>query len=514
MSQTTEGRPVSTTVTTSAGRVRGTRHEGVLSIKGIPYAAAPTGALRHRPPVPPAPWTDIRDCSEPGLIAPQAPLPGVLGQLVGPLRPAGDDHLNLNVWTPGAEAAGLPVLVWIHGGAFYSGSGSEGLFDGTSFAQHGIVCVTINYRLGAQGFWHLDSQFPALESTGNLGLLDQIAALRWVQENIAAFGGDPGRVTIAGESAGAMSVLTLMAMPAAKGLFQRAIAQSASIVGISAPTADLISGHMLERLGIAPGDIEGLMAKDSAALLEAQTAVIDELNATRDASRFGEAAGSSMPFQPTYGTEALPQRADIAIAAGAASDIPLLIGTTRDEAQIFLHEFKDLFSEPMVRATIQQLFGPAGRDEALVLGDYRAARPEAPFWELAGAIETDRLFIIPASRFAGGQAANQGDVWAYRFDWTARPEWGAHHFIEVPFVFNQLEHGAAMIGREAPQSLADAVHSAWVAFVRDGNPNHSGLPEWPRYDAAQRLTMLLDEKSSVSAGPTDAELALWERVYQ
>ena len=195
-----------------------------------------------------------------GLTAIQQPMPGIFGELGTPQSPAGDDCLNLNVWTPDPGAGGLPVLVWIHGGAFYAGSGVDDVYNGAAFARDGVVCVTINYRLGVQGFWHLGEHFAELAQSGNIGMLDQIAALQWVQENIAAFGGDPNQVTIAGESAGGMSVSTLMAMPAAKGLFQRAIPQSgAGHNGISSATATMIGGHMLDVLGVQPGDLASLM---------------------------------------------------------------------------------------------------------------------------------------------------------------------------------------------------------------------------------------------------------------
>ncbi|MGI9598779.1 MAG: carboxylesterase/lipase family protein, partial [Acidimicrobiales bacterium] len=270
-------------VNIASGSVQGADEQGTHAFKGIPYAAPPVGPRRLRPPEPAESWDGVLDATNYGLVALQQPMPGIFGELGTPQNPAGDDCLNLNVWTPDPGATGLPVLFWIHGGAFYAGSGIDDVYNGARFARDGVVCVTINYRLGVQGFWHLGEHFPELADSGNLGMLDQIAALRWVQDNIAAFGGDPDRVTIAGESAGGMSVGTLLAMPAARGLFKRAIPQSgAASNGITAPTASMIAGHMLDVLGVQPGDLDALDRVPSELLLQTQQKLSDELTLTRD----------------------------------------------------------------------------------------------------------------------------------------------------------------------------------------------------------------------------------------
>ena len=509
---------MASTVTTTAGAVQGTEERGVQAFKGIPYAAPPVGPNRLRPPQPVAPWEGVRDASNYGLVALQQQMPGVFGELGTPQNPAGDDCLNLNVWTPDPGNAGLPVLVWIHGGAFYAGSGIDDVYNGASFANNGVVCVTINYRLGVQGFWHLGDHFPELAESGNLGMLDQVAALRWVQENIAAFGGDPGQVTIAGESAGGMSVGTLMAMPAARGLFHRAIPQSgAASNGISAPTASMIAGHMLEMIGVAPGDLGALERVPSEIMLRTQQKLGDELAETRDPNRFGEAAASAMAFQPTFGTELLPEPPLAAIAGGSASGIDVLLGTTMEEALIFLVDLKEMFNEELVQATMAGVFGAAGKDGAAALDVYRSHLPDAEYHELVAAIETHRMFTVPAIRMADAQAANNPNLWMYRFDWrtpAAGGAWGAHHFLEVPFAFNMLDTPQArgFAGDAPPQHLADATHGAWVNFVKHGDPNTDALPDWPRYDPATRPTMLLDESCSVVDRPDDEQLALWDGV--
>jgi para-nitrobenzyl esterase len=505
-------------VRTNGGAVRGSTAGGVHAFKGLPYAAPPVGDRRFLAPQRPAPWDGVRDAGAFGPVVLQQPMPGIFGELGTPQNPAGDDCLNLNVWTPDPGAAGLPVLVWIHGGAFYAGSGIDDVYDGSSFARDGVVTVTLNYRLGAPGFAHLAEHFPTLPDTGNLGMLDQIAALEWVQENIAAFGGDPDRVTVAGESAGGMSVGTLLAMPRARGLFSRAVPQSgAGHNGISAATATMIAGHLLQQVGVPPGDVEALSRVSAEELLEAQGKLSDELTQTRDAGRFGEAAASAMVFQPTYGTELLPERPIDAVAAGSAAGVDVLVGTTAEEALIFVVDLKDMFSEEMVEAGLDAAMASAGRTGAEALAVYRANRPGAGAHELAAAVETDRMFRIPAQRLADAQTAHNPNTWMYEFAWRTPVrggEFGACHFLEVPFVFDQLQNdqGRSFCGDPAPQQLADAVHGAWVAFVTDGDPSHPGLPPWPRWDPATRPVMRFDDRSAVVSDSAPDERALWEGI--
>jgi para-nitrobenzyl esterase len=310
----------------------------------------------------------------------------------------------------------------------------------------------------------------------------------------------------------------LMAMPAAKGLFHRAIPQSgAGHNGISADTATMIGGHMLDMLGVSPGDLESLMRVPSDIMLSTQVKLGDELTESRDPSRFGEAAASAMAFQPTYGTEALPQRPIDAIAGGAAADVDLMIGTTMEEAQIFIVDLKDMFNEELVGATVDAVFGAAGRDGGAVLDVYRANRPGAEPHELAAAIETDRMFTVPAIRMADAHVAHNPNTWLYRFDWRTPMgdgQWGAHHFLEVPFAFDQLDNQQArgFVGDDPPRTLADATHGAWVAFIKNGHPNNSALADWPRYESETRPTMHFDDPCSVTRRPNDEEIALWDGV--
>lgn len=508
---------MTTTVRTTSGLVRGIEARGVHAFLGVPYAAPPVGRLRYTAPQRPAPWQGERDATRYGQVCIQQQMPGIFGVIGSPKNPAGDDCLNLNVWTPAPGASGLPVLVWIHGGAFYAGSGMDPAYDGSAFARDGVVCVTINYRLGAQGFCHLADHFAELGESGNAGLLDQVAALAWVQENIAAFGGDPARVTIAGESAGGMSIATLLATPRARGLFRRAIPQSgAGHNGLSARTASMIAGHLLEMLGVKRGDLGALLDVSPERVIEAQAKLGDELTTTRNPERFGEAAASAMLLQPTFGTDVLPKRPIDAITEGSAAGIDVMVGTTAEEALLFIVDFKDMFNEPLVEATLDQVMRPAGRSGRDVLALYRKNRPGAQPHELAAAAETDRMFRIPAVRLADAQAAHHPSTWLYQFAWRSTAgagDYGACHFLDVPFVFDQLDNDQARgIAGAPPQALADVVHATWVAFVTNGDPGHASLPAWPRWDTRRRATMRFDMPCAVVDDPAADERVLWDGI--
>ena len=506
-----------TIVRTAYGLVRGTIQGDAHAFLGIPYAAPPTGRRRYRAPEPPQPWEGERDATAYGPVCLQVPMPGVFGEFGSPPNAPGDDCLNLNVWTPDAAASGLPVLVWIHGGAFYAGSGIDAVYNGANFARDGVVCVTLNYRLGIQGFGHFAEFFPELAESGNAGILDQIAALEWVRDNIVSFGGDPANVTIAGESAGGMSVGTLLATPRAKGLFRRAVLESgAGHNGLGAATATLIASHVLQELGVAAGDLDSLLAHSPEEVLAVQAKLNDELGATRDPARFGEASASAMAFQPTYGTDVVPQRPIDAIAGGVASGVDVLVGTTLEETLVFIVDLRDIFNEELVEATLDTVMNDSGRSGKDVLAVYRSNRPGAEPHELAAAVETDRMFRLPAIRLADAQSAHTPNVWMYQFAWpstAAGGSFGACHFLEVPFVFDQIDNDQARgIAGDPPQALADTVHAAWVAFAKSGDPHHPGLPEWPRWTAAERPTMRFDLRSTLVLDPAAAERVLWDGV--
>ena len=399
----------------------------------------------------------------------------------------GEDCLNLNIWTPDPAAHGLPVMVWIPGGMFEVGTGAT--YDGSRFARDGVVCVTINYRVGPEGFLHL------ADGDANLGLLDQVAALEWVRENIAAFGGDPGNVTIFGESAGAMSVGTLLAVPRAEGLFRRAICQSgAADRVIPADTALRIGRELAERLGIeATRDAFATVPPDR--LLLAAAELKGDLAAHPDPARWGlEVIASMLPWQPVIDGDVLPDHPIDRIAAGAAAGVDVMAGSNTDDWKLFV-----IANGSLARVTAETLTGPVathGFETALAYGlsaetvaAYRAAHPGAAPGELLAAIETDWWCRIPAIRLAEAHASAPSGTYMYEFAWPA-PGLGACHALEIGFVFDTLDLGPSqMLGpllAGAPQALADAMHGAWIAFATTGDPGWPTVRPRPAGDDALR----------------------------
>ncbi|HEX7199628.1 MAG TPA: carboxylesterase family protein, partial [Dongiaceae bacterium] len=317
-------------VETRQGRLRGALSAGIASFKGIPYAAAPFGANRFKPPQPAPSWKGVRDALAYGPTAPKPPyFPPFDEILIEPII-AGEDCLNLNIWTPNPVATGLPVMVWVHGGAFTNGTGAVPNYDGQRFARDGVVLVTINYRLSVDGFLFLG------DGVANLGLLDQVAALEWVRDNIAAFGGDSRNVTIFGESAGAMSVTTLLSMPRAKGLFKRVIAESgAGHHAISAATATRIGGYLAEKLGV-PANRGAIAEVPIAKACEAQAGLSLDVFMQPDPAKWGEVALNHMPMEPVIDGDVVPALPIDAIAAGAGAGIDVMVGTNREEQRLFM----------------------------------------------------------------------------------------------------------------------------------------------------------------------------------
>ena len=314
-----------TVVRTKQGTVRGRAAGGVVTFKGIPYAAPPFGAHRFQPLRPAESWDGVREALTYGPTVPKPPYIPPFDVLFPEPVIAGEDCLNLNIWTPDPGKAGLPVMVWIHGGTFVNGTGAIPTYDGSRFARDGVVCVTINYRLGVDGFLYLG------DGSANLGLLDQIAALTWVQENIAAFGGDPNNVTIFGQSAGGMSVATLLSIPRARGLFRRAIAQSgAGHYAISPETARKLGVYLAEKLGIEPTR-EAFAAVPLDSLLQAQAALSADVFMNPDPALWGEVSANQMPFEPVIDGDILPALPINRISAGAGKGVDVLIGTNTED---------------------------------------------------------------------------------------------------------------------------------------------------------------------------------------
>jgi len=502
-------------VTTSNGQVRGTRTGGVCSFLGISYAAPPVGPRRMRPPLPPEPWTGVRDATR---IGPEPPQPQFgedpTGLLFDPAVP-GDDCLNLNIWTPDPGAAGLPVMVWSPGGSFHFSSG--GSYDGSRFARDGVVCVTINWRTGADGFLYLGED----DDGADLGLLDQVAALTWVRDNIAGFGGDPSRVTVFGESAGAMSIGVLLSMPRAEGLFSRAVLQSgAAHHVVPAAEAARVGARLAEVLGVPPTR-EAVAEVPVDRLLEAQAQVDLEVMTSPDPSRWGaEVVASTMPFHPVVDGDVVPGLPIERIAAGAGADVDVLVGTNSDDWRMFpvLAGFIDQVTDDVLAGPVEvhgsRSLAAFGLPVGTALPAYRAEHPQASPGDLLADVLTDWWVRVPAIRLADAHAPARAATFMYEFAWPSPAfggRLGACHALEIPFVFDTLDLGRSQmlggaLGEHPPQELADTVHGAWVSFARDGDPG------WPRYDLDHRYVMRLSTEPSVVEDPYVRERALWAGV--
>jgi carboxylesterase 2/para-nitrobenzyl esterase len=479
----------------------------VYVFKGVPFAAPPFGPHRLHPPQPVAPWSGVRDALTFGPKSPQPPYPPLAALLLPELVGSGEDCLTLNVWSPELGAAGLPVLVWVPGGQFvYHGTSASLWYDGTPFARDGVVCVTISYRVGADGFLALD------DGNANRGVLDQIAALEWVQSNIAAFGGDPGNVTIVGQSAGAMSVGTLLAMPRVEGLFRRAILESGGAHQvIAAEDARRVTQVLADSLGVAPTR-EALAAVPVDRFLAAQTALDAELYADPDPARWGaDVAQSRLAWQPVVDGDLLPARPIDRIAVGASSDIDIMAGSNLDEFNLFL--VPDGAIDQITAAGLVGLIAAYGLPVDAALATYRAAHPGASAGELFSAVQGDWWFRIPALQLAEAHAkttTNAGGTYMYEFAWRSpqfNGQLGAAHGLEIPFVFDALGHETeALWGTDPPQALADTMHSAWVAFAANGKMG------WPEFDLNRRATMRFDITSQVVDDSQAAVRTLWEGV--
>jgi para-nitrobenzyl esterase len=471
---------------TTAGKVRGAEVEdGVLIWRGIPYAAAPRGPLRWRPPQPPQPWGGTRDATGWGAPSLQPSMTG--GDLLGeplnpPAPPPAEDCLFVNVTAP-AGAQLRPVLVWLHGGGYLIGNGTDMAGAGVAFARsHGVVVVTFNYRLGALGFLSLDGE----EHTGAFGLHDQIALLRWVRDNIASFGGDPEQVTIYGLSAGAKSVGNLMGSPLARGLFHRAASSSGGAEFVAtAQQAAAVARRFLRELGPAGGRLREVPSQE---VLRAQQAIADGIRGV-------------WVWRPAIDGLALERRPIDAIAAGQAAGIGLLAEHCVDECA--LYQLMEPESAEQADRVLEGYFGEAGRDQ--ILTAYAAVRPHAADdpRQLRVDIMTDERYALPTTRLADAQSIH-APVWRSRFDGPlagvapggALP---AFHGSDTPLVWN------------GGPGVADKMHNAWGAFITTGNPQAAGLPPWPGYSSPQRLTMIFATHGTrVEPDPDAARRTAWD----
>ena len=488
-------------VESGSGPVQGRVEDGVTVFRGVPYAAPPFGPRRFGLPQPPEPWTEVRDATSNGATAPKPAYRAVVADLLPEPEVPGEDCLHVNVWTPDL-AGSAPVLVWIHGGSFQNGSNAVPVYDGHAFARDGVVCVSVNYRLGVDGFAHLEG------APDNRGLRDQVAALEWVRDHVAAFGGDPAKVTVCGESAGAMGVTTLTAMPAARGLFRGVIAQSGAGHHVLHPaSARLISAALAAQLGVEP-TAEAFAAVPLDRLLAAHQELVTRVGADPDAAKWGEVAVNMMPFEPVVDGDSLPGVPYAEIAAGRGADVALLVGSNDDEHALFLHPLLDAVPEDRVRLVLALLGATDGTYETLVQSLEATSRTTRPGDVMVAGL-TDWFFRLPALRLAETRLERGHDTFVYEFGWRTAAlggVLGACHALEIGFVFDSLAvpEGRAMVGDDAPQALADAMHGAWVRFVRDGDPG------WAAY-GEQRLTRRFGghDDGTVLADPEAARREAW-----
>ncbi|SEN84384.1 para-nitrobenzyl esterase [Sphingomonas gellani] len=483
-------------VNTRNGPVRGRWESGsIQSFKGLRYAAPPIGALRFRPPQSIAPWTSVVDAAEFGNAAIQSP-----GQADMPFdEKHSEDCLFLNVWT--SQLAGKrPVMVWFHGGGFSSGAASRPTYWGDHFARDGVVLVSVNHRLNVFGYTQLpDSWGPDYASSGIAGMLDCVEALKWVQANIAMFGGDPNNVTIFGESGGGAKISLLLGMPPAKGLYHKAIIQSGAALGATPrPYAQALGGALTELLGVKPGDAAALAAVDTQKVFDSQQAAIDKV---AKLDRGGFLSGG---FTPSIDGRALPRGPFAPEAADMAAGIPLIIGTNKDEGTMFalgdkaLPTLTDAGLEERVRAAY-----PKQADK--LIPALRATYPGYSPGELAVAMNGNKLFWVDSVVLAERKVRQGAPVWMYRMD-RELPTMGgrlkAGHATELSYVFGTYDNIRDFVGSgDAPARMSRQMRTAWIAFATTGNPQSPAIPAWPPYDLVKRQTMIFNLESRVESDP-------------
>ncbi|MEU8991747.1 carboxylesterase family protein [Streptomyces sp. NPDC048558] len=475
-------------VSTPYGAVRGRYEDGVAVFRGIPYAAPPFGPHRFRPPVPPEPWDGVREAADFGPTPPKPPYSEAFAQYLSDPVVPGDDCLNLNVWTPEpGPAARLPVMVWLHGGALTRGSSGVPVYDGRPFARDGVVLVSVNYRLGVEGYGY----FP--DAPANPGLRDQLAALEWVHASIEAFGGDPGRITLFGQSAGAISIGALLAAPQAQGLVRRAILQSGPPEAAERDKVRRMVRRMANRLRI-PATAAAFADVDRELLLRTQA----------DVGRLSSPVVGGPAFGIVVDGDIVPQDPLEALTEGdAASGVDLMTGWTRDEYRLWLVPGGLL--ERVDRLGAVAVAGAMARCHvgADVPRGYRALRPEAGTAEIVGQMVTDHLLRGPLHRLAD---ARPGSSYVYEFAWPSTlPGLGACHALELGFVFDtgDVPESRKLAGEGAPQGLADEMHRAWVRFAVEGDPG------WQTWDDSHPVRIFGDGETRTALGPRDPELALW-----
>jgi para-nitrobenzyl esterase len=475
------------TATISSGALRGTSANGIDRYLGVPYAAGPVGKQRFAAAAAHPGWEGVRDATAMGATSPQAPYSGAFEKLLPLVMIEGDEFLNVNIWTP-TNAKNLPVMVWVHGGANVHGSNSLDGYDGAAFARDGIVFVSINYRLGAEGFSVLDD-VPL-----NLGLTDVVAALRWVKREIAAFGGNPDNVTAFGESAGSILLANLLAHSDARSLFARVILESGVATALSRKAAGKITRLVAKQLGI-PATRAAFAAKTPAEIIEAEKIVT--------------AGGTPITGGPSYATsigdETVPRDPMKAILDGAGADVDLLLGSTAEEYRLWFLPLglMDKIGAPLFLA-VRLRFGINGR----ILGAYRKSLTDRSRGALFGTFATDLLVRLPINRIADSRLARGAKTFVYEFGWQSKQyDLGAAHAMEIGFAFDTLASPdwREVMGDKPPQNLADEMHAAWVRFAKTGDPG------WEAWNAKRPVENFDSPKSEIVYAPREETRAVWKK---
>ncbi|MHA1729217.1 MAG: carboxylesterase/lipase family protein [Promethearchaeota archaeon] len=508
-------------IETKNGKIRGYIDEEKINIfKGVPYASPPIGELRFKYAVPPNSWTDVLDTIEFGPNAPQPPTMESTRFLFGEPREHSEaDCLTLNIWTPSTDNKKRPVMFWIHGGNFLYGSAAQVSYDGAALAKNGnLVIVSIQYRMGPLGYLYSPDNLDEIHP--NVGQFDQIAALKWVKNNISNFGGDPNNVTIFGESAGAYAVISLLAMPDAKGLFKRAIAESTP--GYYNSDRKKGTAIFFKELGIKPGNISALQEVPLEKIINAEIKIIQWSAITKTGN----------PLIPAIDGKTLPKDPLEAIRDGLASEIPLIIGTNRSETKLWRAMFptEDLDEKGLFNG-MDSILGPLGQDENKIkniINIYKRSREESPLsmgsglQEIMDAFNTDIQFRIFTINLCEAQSKHQSKTFAYMFTFRSplkspimKDELGACHGLEIAFAWGNLHQPEVDIfcgkGEEADK-LSKQMMNCWIAFAKTGDPNHKGIPNWTSYDPEKRSTMILGKEVQLVEDPFGKERKVWKNI--